>query len=503
MNYTLGVDIGTSGTKAVAFGDHGEVIAGHRIGYPLLNPQPGYVEQDPDTLFDAVIGTIAQTVREVRERNSGSHLLGVGFSSAMHGLMAVDADGRPLTPCITWADTRSEAFATRLRYTPEGRALYTRTGTPIHPMSPLVKLGWWRDHEPDLLESAYKLISIKEYVFYRLFGRYVVDQSIASATGLFDIHTLEWHAPALALAGITPERLSEPVPITEVFTGMDLRYAQAMQLPPDTPFIVGGSDGCLANLGALAVRPGDAVTTIGTSGAVRVISDRPMPDPLGRTFSYVLTDRMYVSGGAVNNGGVVLRWFNENFGPVGVTETEAYRQLAKAAEQVPAGADGLLFLPYLTGERAPHWDANAKGLFFGVQLHHTKAHFARAVFEGVVFGIHSVVKVLEENCGPIRMIHANGGFARSSFWVQLLADVSGRDVQVAENAEGAAAGASFVVLRALGHIRDFAELADRKSEGRIYSPDSVRHAFYIQASDRFERLYRCVKDEFANLDKPI
>ena len=497
MEYIIGVDIGTSGTKSVAFGIDGRVIGEHRIAYSILSPQPGYFEQDPEVLFAAVIQSISQVVQTITSTFLGdARLLGIGFSSAMHGLIAMDGQHRPLTNCIIWADTRSEPFASQLKGTPEGLDIYLKTGTPIHPMSPLCKLGWMREHQSAVFNATQKFISIKEYVFLKLFGQYVVDESIASATGLFDIHELKWYAPALELVEVLPAQLSKPVPITHMLSGMDKTYATAMHIPEDTPFVIGGSDGCLANLGVGAIHPGDAVVTIGTSGAIRTMSSTPKTDPKARTFSYVLTDKLFVLGGAVNSGGVVLQWYRDNFGPAGVPEEEKYHTLFEEAATMLPGAEGLIFLPYLAGERAPHWNAEAKGMFFGVQMHHQKAHFTRAVLEGIVYGIYSVGKVLEELTGSINIIYANGGFARSPFWVQLLADVFNKPVRVLENVESAAKGAYLVVLNALGKISGFTDTEGRRWTTDTFNPDPERHRIYAINFERFERLYDKIKDEF-------
>src|SRR5690606_23006619 len=188
MDIIIGVDIGTSATKAVAFTASGSVLVHTQVDYELLNPQPGWFEQEPATLFDAVINAIAQVVEAAKNKEAHTERLAIGFSSAMHGLIAMDVHGQPLTNCIIWADTRSAAFAATLKHTPEGLNTYLKTGTPIHAMSPLCKLCWLRVEKPTLFHAASKFISVKEYIFHRLFGRYVVDESIASATGLFDIH---------------------------------------------------------------------------------------------------------------------------------------------------------------------------------------------------------------------------------------------------------------------------------------------------------------------------
>ncbi|MFC3198988.1 gluconokinase [Parapedobacter deserti] len=496
MDYIIGVDIGTSGTKAVAFDVFGSIISESYVGYPLLNPQKDFFEQDPDVLFSAVLKAIPQVVRRVNDIWGSARLSGIGFSSAMHGLIVMGEQDRRLTNCIIWADTRAEAFATKLRNTAEGLNIYLKTGTPIHPMSPLCKLAWLREHLPSVFSAAKKFISIKEYVFFKLFGHYVVDESIASATGLFDIYERAWYPPALNLVGILPEQLAKPVPITYRCSGLDRQVALDMQIPDDTPFIVGGSDGCLANLGAGAVAPGDAVVTIGTSGAIRMLSGSPKTDHKARTFSYVLTEELFVLGGAVNSGGMVLRWYKDHFGVGGIDGDQTYSSLAEEAAAVPAGADGLVFLPYLAGERAPHWNADAKGLFFGIQMHHRKAHFTRAVFEGITYGLYSVGKVLEEIAGPVGVLHANGGFARSPLWTQLLADVFNKQVLVRESVEAAAKGAFLVTLKALGRIASFDKAIGNLTSGEIFMPNARQHRAYMENFRLFERLYDRVKDEF-------
>lgn len=496
MEMIVGVDIGTSGTKAVAFCASGRVVADEQVDYPMLSPQPGWFEQNPEILFDAVIKAIATVVGKARQHQKDTQRLAIGFSSAMHGLIVMGKDNKPLTNCIIWADARSESFAAALKKSPEGLDIYLKTGTPIHPMSPLCKILWLRTNHPEIYKEAGKFISIKEYVFLRLFNRYLVDESIASATGLFNIHTNQWYGPALDLTGISASQLSELVPITYTQVGLTERMASEMGVPADTPFVVGGSDGCLANVGAGAVTPGAAAVSIGTSGAIRMVSEIPQTDRKARTFCYVLTNRLFVVGGAVNSGGVVFRWYRDNFGPDTMSDHGVYDELITDASNIPPGADGLLFLPYLAGERAPHWNAKAKGLFFGVQMHHTKAHFTRAVLEGIIYGIYSVGKAVEEVAGPIGVIYANGGFANSPFWVQLLADVFNKEVVVStESVQDAAKGAYLVAVDALGMGAGLAA-ADDKSAKTVFKPVADAHRAYMENFDLFERLYERVKDEF-------
>ncbi|WP_161890648.1 gluconokinase [Pontibacter russatus] len=497
----IGMDIGTTSTKAVAFDSAGNVLFQAAVEYPIISTQPSYAEQDPEVVLQAVLDAFRTVVR--RMRDAGLAPEGVCFSSAMHSLIAVDAKGQALTNCIIWADTRSIAETAGLKESAAGFDIYLHTGTPLHPMSPLPKLCWLREHEPDVFHSASKFIGIKEYVFFMLFGEYKVDYSIASATGLFNIFSFEWHQEALEVAGITAERLSEPVPPTYVFRNMLPAYATLLGIPASLPFVIGASDGCLANLGSNAVRTGGAVVTIGTSGAIRVMAKKPATDKKERIFSYILTEQHFVLGGAVNNGGVVLRWCRDNFytleaAAARLKHTDPYDLLNEKAAAVPAGSDGLVFLPYLLGERAPIWDPLARACFFGVHYNHTREHFLRAMMEGVIFGMYSVGLALEQTVGPVEVIYANGGFSRSSLWVQMLADVFNKKVHLTDTVEGSAFGAAIMGMYALGHIPSLEDAADMIQVKQTFVPDPQLHTRYMQNYAQFEALYPVLKDDFRN-----
>ncbi len=499
----IGVDIGTTSTKAVAFDLDSNLLFEHAITYPMFSRQPGYVEQNPDDILEAVLQTIIHVRNKAEE--AAYQVAGVSFSSAMHSLIVLDDAGKLLTNCIIWADVRSKAQAERLKNSVIGHSIYLNTGTPIHPMSPLPKLMWLRENEPELMQKAGKIIGIKEYVWYKLFGEFVVDHSVASATGLLNIFDLSWHSDSLTVAGISEEQLSKPV--TGSYSNFNLKpsYSQQLQLPDKTPFIVGANDGCLANLGANALSPGNMVITIGTSGAVRIMSDKPATDPQERVFSYVLSSGQYVLGGAVNNGGIILQWFLDTFY---TSEKETlrssqamYELLSQEAASVPPGADGLLFIPYLLGERAPVWDADAKGAFIGLHLNHTRAHLARAVLEGITYNIFGVVDALEQATGQLKNVFANGGFARSGFWVQLLADVLNKEIHLTETCESSAMGAAIMGWYSLGKIHNLEEGARRISITRTYKPNPENHAIYQKHYKVFAQLYPALKNTFGELSQ--
>ncbi|MTJ80348.1 MAG: gluconokinase [Telmatospirillum sp.] len=497
--FMMGVDIGTTSTKAVLFTEEGRVVAQHAIEYPLFTPVPGAGEQDPETILEAVFGAVRHALDKADVKGRISH---VAFSAAMHSLIAVDADGQPLTRSITWMDTRASAWARRLSTDMDGHAIYLRTGTPIHPMSPLVKLLWLKAEHPDLFSRAARFVGIKEYVFYRLFGRWLVDHSIASATGLFNLADRTWDAGALAAAGITEDRLPTPVATTTAVMGLSAEAAERFGLPADTPFIIGANDGVLSNLGVGAIGPGQVAVTIGTSGAMRTVIASPRTDPSGRTFCYALTDRHWVVGGPVNNGGVVFRWVRDQ---LAASETETahrlgvdpYEVLTRIAERVAPGAEGLLFHPYLAGERAPLWNADLRGSFFGLAMHHRREHMIRAVLEGVIFNLYSILPAVESLIGPTRRIMATGGFARSELWRQMMADIFNREVVVPETIESSCLGAAVLGQLSLGRIASLDAVTAMVGATHRHHPDAGAVAVYARLWPIFAALPAALSAEYS------
>jgi gluconokinase len=496
--FIIGVDIGTSGTKAIAFTTEGAVISNAYRSYNPVQTLAAHHELDPDLLFDAVVHCIQQVVQQTKSIQG--NLLGISFSAAMHSVIAVDPNGRPLTNAITWADNRSASYAQALKQTAEGRNIYRYTGTPIHPMSPLCKIMWFREQQPDVYAAAYKFISIKEYIFYRLFNQYLVDHSLASGTGLFDIYEKKWYAPSLQMAGITEEKLSEPVSTMHIVKGLQNGYAEQLGVDVQLPFIIGASDGCLANLGSNATRPGDVSITIGTSGAVRMIAKAPKYDAQERIFNYMLTEELYVSGGPVNNGVVVLKWYAENFLKRPFTSAKDIEWFVQEAATVPAGADGLLFLPYILGERAPVWDARAKGVFVGVHAGHTQAHFMRAIIEGINYAIAQVAESVQETVGALQHIYASGGFINSPIWLQWLTDVLGKEIAIINKEDASSIGAAILGMQALDVLPQQAPLSFFTVQQR-YQPSAGAHALYRTWYEVYTTVYDQVKPSLYRLQE--
>lgn len=500
--YVIGVDIGTTSTKSVLFTSEGKLVESHGIEYLLITPTPTTAELDPEVLYQAVIQTIRTIM--MKSKVDPADVLCVSFSSAMHSVIAVDEEGKPLTKVITWADNRSAAWAEKIKNEMNGHEIYLRTGTPIHPMSPLVKLAWLRHEHQELFARTSKFISIKEYVFFKLFNRYVVDYSIASATGMFNLQDLNWDQEALQVAGVTPAQLSEPVNTTYCLSGLDKAWAAEMTLLESTPFCVGASDGVLSNLGVNAIDPGVVAITIGTSGAIRTVTDKPVTDPKGRIFCYALTENQWVIGGPVNNGGMIFRWVRDQLGAA-EKETairlgkDPYEILTEIAAKVKPGSDGLIFHPYMAGERAPLWDANARGSFFGLSLHHKKEHMIRAALEGVIYNLYSVFLALEELIGQPKSIQATGGFARSELWRQMMSDIFDQELHVPESVESSCLGAVILGLYGLGYVDSLRVVEKMVGGSYHHTPNKQNVEIYQELARIYVRVSRLLKEEYESI----
>jgi len=503
MKYMIGVDIGTTSTKAVLYDEKGQFIMKHNIGYPLHTPNVEVSEENPDELFDAVLMTIKYVMRETNIDKKDLKL--ISFSAQMHSLIAMNASNERLTENLTWADNRAIKYAEEIKEKHDGDAIYRRTGTPIHPMSPLSKIFWMKHEQQEIYNQTAIFADIKTYIFYQLFEEYVIDQSMASSTGMFNLEDLDWDKAALRLLGISASQLPKVVPTTHILKGMKRRYATLMGIDEDTPIVVGASDGVLSNLGVNAFKKGEVAVTIGTSGAIRTVIDQPRTDYKGRIFCYVLTENHYVIGGPVNNGGVVLRWLRDELLASEVETAkrlgvDPYDVLTKIANRVKPGADGLIFHPYLAGERAPLWNADARGSFFGLTLTHQKEHMIRAALEGVLYNLYTVylalIEVMNETPSTIK---ATGGFAKSEVWRQMMADIFDTNLIVPESYESSCLGACVLGMKALGEIDDFSIIEEMVGTTNDHKPNQDNVKIYQKLISIFINLSRSLEDRYAEI----
>ena len=454
MKYFIGVDIGTTTVKSVAFNVEGQILAKRSVENKTIYPFEGYAEQDPEEIYKAVIECNEEIIQELKVNPQF-----ISFSAAMHGLIAMDGNGNKLTNCFLWSDQRAVSEANNLHMQGIAQSLYKSTGVPVQAMSPLCKIIWLQKHDPDLCTRTAKFIGLKEYVFYKLFQTYIIDKSIASATGLMNLENAAWDNEILHLANIDSTKLSEIVPVN-------------YQLVKDgMVYIVGASDGASANLAMGVSSNTQLAITIGTSAAARVTINTQKRNPEMRLFCYHLNEEQYIYGGASNNGAIVLQWLKES-----ILESQLnIDQLVEKAKTVNPGSDGLIFIPYLSGERAPIWNSNAKAFFCNLTIQHGQSHLIRAVMESVLYNLLLITQEMDPE-NEIKEIHAGGGFAENAFWVQMLADIFNIPVKVYATNENSALGAVMI------------EAAITMNSIQTYQPDPQTHISHLKTFEKFKEL---------------
>ena len=505
MDVVIGIDTGTTATKAIAAGLDCVVRAHKSVHYPLSVPGPGRAELDAGKLRDAALEALVDVARQCRD--NGDRVVAVSLSAFLHGLVPMDAGGRPLGPLVTWADGRAGAQSEQIVAAGRAKALQARTGTPVHPMSPLTKLAWWKATDPGTLRDTPRWGGVKEVVLAGLAHEpFLLDLSVASGTGLYDIHERRWDPEALEIAGVRPDQLAEVVPTTRGLRLAD-EVARAAGLPAGTPLIIGAADGPLANLGVGATPAGVAAVSLGTSGAMRTVVDAPTADKAGRLFCYALTEDRWVIGGAINNAGSVVRWAGQTFAgsfdrPAAEGEDADVRDAALLleADGVAPGSDGLLCLPYLLGERAPWWRAGLRGAYLGLRREHGRAHLVRAAVEGVCQQLALVRDTFADEGITVNEIRATGGAVASDLWVSTLAAATDLPVAIADNPEGTALGACLLGLHALGELPDLDHAATLIAIGAPTRPDPADAALYRRLRPLIERSVLAVTDVLTELD---
>jgi len=506
MDVVIGIDTGTTATKGIAAGVDGRLRAHTSVHCPLSVPGPGRAELDPGLLCDAAVKALTDVAAQCRGR--GDRVVAVSLSAFLHAVVPMDAAGRPLGPLVTWADGRAARQCEEVRAAGQAAALQARTGTPVHPMAPLSKLAWWRETDPGTLRDTPRWGGVKELILAALADApYVLDLSVASGTGLYDIHQRRWDPQALEIAGVRPGQLAEVVPTT---SRLRLRpgVASAAGLPAGTPLIIGAADGPLANLGVGATPAGVAAVSLGTSGALRTVVDRPTADAAGRLFCYALTEDRWVIGGAVNNAGSVVRWAGQTFaggferpGAEGEDADERDAALLTEAQNAPAGSAGLLCLPYLLGERAPWWRPGLRGAYLGLRREHGRAHLVRAAVEGVCQQLALVRDSFDAEGFPVTQVRATGGAVASELWVGVLAAALNLPVAVADTPEGTALGACLLGLHALDALPDLDQAAALVTVAEPTVPDAENAALYARLRPLVEKSALAMLETVTELDR--
>ena len=491
-------DLGTSGDKASLHDGGGRLLASHTEPYGADFGAGGKAEQDPDDWWTAFCSAtralLAMTGVHANE------VACVVLSGQMQSLVLVDGSGAPLRPAIIWADTRATAERDLLAERVGGDRAFEIMGHRLDATYTLPKAMWVRDHEPDVFAQAEGILIAKDYVTMRATGRRCTDPSDATGTNAYDQRAGTWSSELLEAAELDLGLLPEILPSATVAGGLTASAAATAGLESGTPVVVGGGDGACAALGAGLVAPGSgANATLGSSAWLSVATEAPVRDPLQRTvtFDHVIPGR-YLPLGAMQSAGSSLDWLAE---ALGVSRGPDLSALVDAAGRVPAAAEGLFFLPYLMGERAPLWDPRARGTFVGLSRHHGSAHLARAVLEGVAFSLYSILLSLRDVTGPgqpIDSIEAIGGGARSDVWLAIMADTWGLPVRRRSIVDEAnSLGAAVIGGMAVGLIDDWAVARSLSRVEATFQPDAVRHAHAVEDHQRFCDLYERLRTWFA------
>jgi xylulokinase len=442
--YLLGIDVGTGGTRALIIDSEGRVVSSATEEHePFASPRIGWAEQDPEDWWR----TCGLAVGKALERGNirGNQIACVGFSGQMHGAVMLDERDTIVRPALIWCDVRTEKQCLELTRKIGEERLIQLTCNPALPNFTLTKFLWVRENEPQSWDRVRSVMLPKDYVRFRLTGCRAIDMADASGTLLLDVARRRWSGEVLQAAEIEESILPELFESPDVCGAVEVEGAAFTGLKAGTPVVAGAGDQAAGATGMGIVTPGTVSATIGTSGVVFAATDRPALDPRGRlhTFCHAVPGRWHVMG-VTQAAGLSLRWFRDHFGAGADDGRDPYERLIEEASKAPAGSDGLLWAPYLMGERTPHLDPNARGALIGLTASHGRSHMVRSILEGVAYSLKDTLTLFEEMNVPVSRIRLGGGGARSLLWRHIQADVYGREVETVEAEEGAAYGAAIL-----------------------------------------------------------
>lgn len=491
----LGIDVSTTATKALLVDGAGSPIGSASAEYPLDTPRPLWSEQDPASWWKAAVTAIRTVLRETGVDPNA--IRGVGLTGQMHGLVLLDEKGKVLRPAILWNDQRTQAQCDRIHETFGKQRFIERTGNVALTGFTAPKALWVREHEPEIFKRARHLLLPKDAVRYELTDEFATDAADGSGTVLMDLKSRTWSREITDALGIPFDWLPRIAEGPEVTGRVSPRAAALTGLPAGIPVVGGGGDQAAQAVGVGAVSEGIAALTLGTSGVVFATSPGPLYEPQGRlhAFCHSVPGRWHLMGVMLSAAGS-LRWFRDTFAP-----GTGYDALLKPAEDIPAGCEGLLFLPYLTGERTPHPDPLARGAFAGLTLRHRLPHLTRSVLEGVAFGLRDSFELMKSaGLARIGQIRVSGGGARSALWRQILADVFACELVTVDTTEGAALGAALLAGTGCGHWPDVESACASavRVSGRV-TPRAGASAAYERLYAEYKALYPALRETFHRL----
>ncbi|MGQ0602920.1 MAG: xylulokinase [Anaerolineales bacterium] len=502
MNYLLGIDTSTTATKALLIDETGAVIATAASEHPYDTPHPGWTEQHPDLFWEGTVNSIRAVMEKAGATDAD--VAAIGLTGQMHGMTLLDAHGAVIRPTILWNDQRTAKQCEAITQRVGAERVIKLTGNPVLTGFTAPKIVWVRDHEPDNFRRIAQVLLPKDYVRYKLTGGFFSDVSDASGTSLFDIGQRRWSDEMLRALDIPPAWLPEVTESPVVTSHLSAEAARITGLLAGTPVVAGGGDQAAGALGMGIVRAGAVSLQLGTSGVIFAAADQYQPEAQGRlhAFCHAVPGKWHWMGVMLSAAGS-FRWWRDLIADLRLQITDvsqseiAYDALTALAAQVPAGSEGLFFLPYLTGERTPHPDPNARGAFVGLGVHHTHAHLTRAVLEGINYGLRDSLALMRGLGLRPTQVRASGGGLQSSLWRQMLADVFATEIATVTSTEGAAYGAALLAGVGAGvwpSVEAACDVTVRVTSTTTPGPDS---ATYDRFYPHYRALYPALKDQFA------
>ncbi len=500
MSTILSIDLGTTGLKVGLVNVDGRLQASASEEYSIDTPAPGYAEQDPEKWWQALI-TCCSSLKETHAKLF-SQVEGIGICGQMHTQAHLDSSLRILRPAITWMDQRASSIADRINAAESTKAaVFAETQNVATTTYTATHLKWIKDNQPDIWSKISHVLIAKDFLKYRLTGQMVIDYSDASGTLLFNVKKRCWSETMFDLFEVPPAFLPEAQPSDEIIGTVTQEAAKATGLRAGTPVANGSADCSTAALGAGMVQSGEVTLIIGTAGVVAVCADTPLPDAQDRTicWNYCLRDK-WVMMGITQTAGESLNWFRTAFDQDNSAEAgseDVFEQYNNAISDVPDGSGGLIFLPYLNGERTPYWDAKARGVFFGINLATRKAHFIKAIMEGVSFALRNCLETLESLGIGVDRVMAVGGGLKSEAWLTILGKILRKPIRTVGLADTGLVGNMLVCSRALGSISSIPQTVSKicRYDRELHFPDP--HPEYETQYGRFLDLYRDLEERFA------
>ena len=494
----LGIDAGTTAVKAMVVAGDGAVLAEAETEHPVSVPRPGWTEQHPEDWWRSTVQAVRMALQSAERKHRRVEITAIGLSGQMHSSVFLDADGEVIRPSILWNDARTSSQCQYIMDKLGIEGLHSEVANlPLEGFT-APKVLWLRDNEPANFARLRTLLLPKDYIRYRLSGEFATEPSDASGTLLFDVRERVWSKAMLEALELDADILPAVVGSPEVSAIVAKDAAAEFGVRPGTPIVGGGADNPAGAVGSGTTDTSVMQVSIGTSGSVVLpVSEPSAPESMNlHTFCHAAPGMWYLMG-VVLSAGSSLRWLRDTIAP-----DQDYDSLTAEAERVAAGADGLLFLPYLTGERTPYSDANARGVFFGLSFAHTRAHLIRAVIEGVCFALRDSLDLMRIQGASPDEVRAIGGGARSRMWLQTLANVFGLPISTTLPYGGAAYGAALLGAVGCGMFSSVQEATRRCIQvGNTIEPDPGLHAAYLDLHGAYKRLYPALRDEFALLSE--